>query len=70
MEGKDVSDDKTASVNDTDESQLCSNIEGVIYNMYYTTLHDLKKQIEQTIQNKPHCNTGPDDLVDTEDYAC
>ncbi|CAK8538116.1 unnamed protein product [Lathyrus sativus] len=39
LEGKDVSDDKTASVDGTDESQLSSNIEGVIHNMYYTISH-------------------------------
>ncbi|CAJ2628308.1 unnamed protein product [Trifolium pratense] len=39
LEGKDVSDDKTASADGTDESQLCSNIESVIHNMYYTISH-------------------------------
>ncbi|KAK2376926.1 protein NUCLEOLAR COMPLEX ASSOCIATED [Trifolium repens] len=39
LEGKDVSDDKTASADLTDESQSCSNIESVIHNMYYTISH-------------------------------
>ncbi|KAI5434527.1 protein NUCLEOLAR COMPLEX ASSOCIATED 4 [Lathyrus oleraceus] len=39
LEGKYVTDDKTASVDGTDESQLSSNIEGVIHNMYYTISH-------------------------------
>ncbi|GAU51289.1 hypothetical protein TSUD_247240 [Trifolium subterraneum] len=39
LEGKDVSDDKTASADGTDESQSCSNIESVIRNMYYTISH-------------------------------
>ncbi|XP_058754719.1 protein NUCLEOLAR COMPLEX ASSOCIATED 4-like [Vicia villosa] len=39
LEGKDVSDDKTASVDGSDESQLSSNIEGVIHNMHYTISH-------------------------------
>ncbi|WJX58690.1 hypothetical protein P8452_44119 [Trifolium repens] len=39
LEGKDVSDDKTASADGTDESQSCSNMESVIHNMYYTISH-------------------------------
>ncbi|CAI8586129.1 unnamed protein product [Vicia faba] len=39
LQGKDVSDDKTASVDGNDESQLSSNIEGVIHNMYYAISH-------------------------------
>ncbi|XP_004487353.1 protein NUCLEOLAR COMPLEX ASSOCIATED 4-like isoform X1 [Cicer arietinum] len=39
LEGKEVSDDKTASADGTNESQLSSNIECVIHNMYYTLSH-------------------------------
>ncbi|KAK7276249.1 hypothetical protein RIF29_17387 [Crotalaria pallida] len=35
LEGKDVSDDRVASVDGTDESQLSSNMERVVHNMYY-----------------------------------
>ncbi|XP_020239451.1 nucleolar complex protein 4 homolog isoform X2 [Cajanus cajan] len=39
LEGKDVSDDKIASGDGTNESQLSSNVESVIYNIYYTISH-------------------------------
>lgn len=39
LEGKDVSDDKIASADGTNESQLSSNVESVIYNIYYTISH-------------------------------
>ncbi|KAH1263167.1 Nucleolar complex protein 4 B [Glycine max] len=39
LEGKDVSDDKIASADGTSESQLSSNMECVIHNMYYTISH-------------------------------
>lgn len=39
LEGKDVSDDKTASADGTNESQLSSSTECIIHNMYYTISH-------------------------------
>ncbi|XP_061349358.1 protein NUCLEOLAR COMPLEX ASSOCIATED 4 [Gastrolobium bilobum] len=39
LEGKDTSDDTIASGDGTDESQLSSNMEGVIRNFYYTISH-------------------------------
>ncbi|TKY56718.1 Nucleolar complex protein 4-like [Spatholobus suberectus] len=39
LEGKDVSDDKIASADGTNESQLSSNMECVIHNMYYAISH-------------------------------
>ncbi|AES99289.1 putative nucleolar complex protein [Medicago truncatula] len=39
LDGKDASDDKTASADGTDESQLSSSTEFIIHNMYYTISH-------------------------------
>ncbi|OIW16137.1 hypothetical protein TanjilG_18852 [Lupinus angustifolius] len=36
LEGKDVTDGRSASTDSTDENQLSSNMEHVIHNMYYT----------------------------------
>ncbi|KAH1214622.1 Nucleolar complex protein 4 B [Glycine max] len=39
LEGKDVSDDKIANADGSSESQMSSNMECVIHNMYYTISH-------------------------------